>query len=257
MLVALIATASANAAVITWSAPRTIVDDLDVSTDGALVVAHNLGSFDNPSAMVNGVTFTPFVTSTPVNTTGNVTLSAATTVFGRNTGFGEIFGPFAALSTDYQALLESASFTGSATAGAAPAMISLALNGLTPGAQYQFQWWANQSDPASFDPLAPAPAVPFTTATAGNSVTLNRTGFGPDNIGQFALGVFTADASASQAITFAGPAPRNLVNAFQLRQLNAPTVPEPGSCIFGFALAGFVFRSASCRHRTRIHSLVK
>ena len=144
-LFALLAAASAQAASITWGVPQTIAGDTDVSTSGTLIVAHNLGSFGNASPILNGVTFAPFVTSTLVNTTGNVTMSASSTVFGANTGFGEILPPFSALSPDYQMLLESGSFTGSLTAGATPATISLALNGLTPGAQYQFQWWANPS----------------------------------------------------------------------------------------------------------------
>ena len=235
LALSLAATASAHAGLVTWGPATTIVGNTDVSTSGTLVVAHNLGGTGNPPTTVNGVTFTPFVTNGPVNTLGNVTMSAASNIVGAST-FGETVGDFTTLSTSYQTLLESASYTG----GSTPApTITLTLAGLTVGAQYQFQWWTNQSSFFSFDPLAPAPAFPSTTATAGNSVTLTRTGATSGSLGQFAIGVFTADAT-TQSITFTGSNPQTVLNAFQLRALAAPVIPEPGSCLFGIALAGAI-----------------
>ena len=171
-----------------------------------------------------------------MNTVGNVTLSSPANILGAST-FGEVIPPFSNLSPSYQRLLESASFTGGTTP---PPTVTLTLSGLAVGTQYQFQWWANQSSFFSFDPLAPPPpALPTTTATAGNSVSLERTGPDAGSLGQYALGVFTADA-ATQVITFNGSDTRTLLNAFQLRALSAPVVPEPGSCLFGIAVAGAI-----------------
>ena len=52
----------------------------------------------------------------------------------------------------------------------------------------------------------------------------------------FAIGTFTADVP-SQAITFSdGFLP--YVNGFQLREVTAPVIPEPGTALFGLALLG-------------------
>ncbi len=240
----LLAVTSANAGFVSWGAPQTISGDADISTSGAFIEAYNLGTFGVPSTVVNGVTFSPFATSTTSNTVGTATLASSANILGNNTSFGEILPPFSLLTTNYKTLLQSGSYT----VGVAPAAISLTLGGLTPGTQYQFEWWANQSDPLSFDPNAPPPALPSTTATAGNSVTLVRTGLAPGSVGQFAIGTFTADA-ASQVVTFNGSDTKTLLNAFQLRQLGTTAVPEPGSCLFGFATMGFLLRSASRRRR--------
>lgn len=231
----LAAAASAHAGLVTWGLPTTIAGGSDVSTSGTLVVAHNLGGAGIPSAAVNGVTFTPFVTNGPSNTVGNVTLSSAANILGAST-FGEVVPPFSTLlPATYRTLLESASFTG----GSPAPTITLALAGLSVGTQYQFQWWANQSSFFNFDPNASAPAFPTTTATAGNSVSLARTGAVSGTLGQYAIGVFTADAT-TQSIAFTGSNPQTVLNAFQLRALAAPVVPEPGSCLFGIAVAGAI-----------------
>ena len=251
LVASLFAAASAQAGFVTWSSPQTIFDHHDVSTAGTLVVANNLGTFGNASATVNGVTFTPFATSTisNTNTAGNVTLSASSAIVGNNSDFGdELVAPFATLTDDYKALLRSGSFAFAATFP--PPTISMELKSLTPGAQYQFQWWAHESEPSSFDPFAPPPpANPATTATSGvNSVTLERRGNLAGSVGQFALGVFTA-TSATQSITFNGSDAKTLLSAFQLRQLSTPAVPEPGTALFGLALSGVALRSSSRRRR--------
>lgn len=246
-LLSLVAATSANAGFVTWSAPETITGDADVSTAGTLVVAHNLGVAGNTSATVGGVTFTPFATSTPVNTLGNVTMSAASNISGTNFDFGDFVPPFTDISGDYQTLLQSASFT----TGAVPPTISLSLAGLIPGADYQFQWWVHQSSDFSSDPGFPPPGVPTTTATSGGSVTLDRNGLVPGTLGQFAIGSFTADA-APQVITFNGSDIRTVISAFQLRQVSAPPIPEPGSFLFGIAVSGFLLSSTSRRRRAGV-----
>ncbi len=221
----------------TWNAPQTIVGNGDVSTTGALIVAHNLGASGNSSATVNGVTFTPFATNGSVNIVGNVKLSSTANILGNNVNFGDIVPPFSDLSPDYQTLLQSGSYTNGLFP---PPEITLTLSGLSIGTPYQFQWWANQSSLASFSPFPP-PSGPMTTATAGGSVTLTR--YNPaTEIGQFAIGTFTADA-ASQVITFSGGDNRTLLNAFQLRAFSAPAIPEPGTGLFALALSGVALSS--------------
>ena len=190
---------SVHAGFVTWSAPQTIMGNSDVSTTGTLVVAHNLGAPGNSSAMVNSVTFTPFGTNGTVNILGNVKLSATTNILGDNINFGEIVAPFSDLTPAYQTLLQSGSYT---TGLFPPPEITLTLSGLSVNTQYQFQWWANQSSFFSFDPTPP-PGIPTTSATAGGTVSLDRTGFAPGSLGQFAIGTFTADAT-SQVIKFNG-----------------------------------------------------
>lgn len=245
LALSLAAASCAHAGFVTWGAPQTIVDDNDVSIAGTLVVAHNLGRPGNASATVHGVTFTPFGTNAPVNTLGNVRMSAAANILGDNINFGEIVSPFVDLSEEYQKLLQSGSYT---VGFFPPPNITLTLSGLNVGTPYQFQWWANESSFFSFDPNAPAPALPSTTATAGGSVSLVRTGLAPGSLGQFAIGSFTADA-ASQDIVFSGSDTKTLLSAFQLRAFPAPPIPEPGAGLFALALSAVAFRSLSSRRR--------
>ena len=105
------------------------------------------------------------------------------------------------------------------------------MNGLTPGNQYEFQWWDNYS-------TNPGSGQGIVTATAGNSITLNGNPSGIDGgLGQFGIGRFVADATGSQAITFSSPPVGGagaLVNSFQLR--NTTPVPEPSTALFGLVL---------------------
>ena len=88
----------------------------------------------------------------------------------------------------------------------------------------------------------------MTTATSGGSVTLARQGVSPGSVGQFAIGTFTADV-ASQVFTFTGSDTKTVVNAFQLRALAAPTIPEPGSCLFALAISSVVLHSRHSRRK--------
>ena len=200
---------------------------LDVSTAGTFVGALHFG---NPAAntTVNGVTFTginpgPFTANTI--TSGDFTLATANPASAFSAaGSGGVIAPFTTLSASYQSLLRGVLQIGNA----APPTLTLTMNNLMAGATYQFEWWNDTSNnPANFT----------TTATAGNAVTLNSN---PGNnlnggLGQYAIGTFVADATTSQAITFAGDGDK-VLNGFQLRQLAPPTVPEPGSALFGLAL---------------------
>ena len=206
-----------HAAVINWGAATNISGDLDVSTAGTLVGAFNLG---NPptDTTVNGVTFTGLLPSGNDFTSGNFNFATEGTFAAAGGGSGA--APFSTLSAPYQALLSTALGVNSTPPAFDPSAFTLTMNNLVAGQTYQFEWWFNFSGNG-------APLV-TTTATAGNSVTLNQNTSGAVNggLGQFALGTFVADGTNSQAITFANTAggAGNLINGFQLRQ-----VPEPST----------------------------
>ncbi|HEV3410084.1 MAG TPA: VPDSG-CTERM sorting domain-containing protein [Chthoniobacterales bacterium] len=215
---------SAGAASITWGTPQHITGASDVSTNGTLIGAFNVGATGVPSTTVNGVTFQSFATSNGNGSSGNFTTTGSGGVFETNTGKGSANPPFSSLPAAYQTLLQSASV---------PVFdpITLTISGLIAGLQYQFQWWANDSS-TSFGQ---------TTAMAGNSVTLEHNVQDVNGgLGQWVIGSFTADA-ATQTIAFEGDGDFGAFNAFQLRQISQPTgqVPEAGStlallaCAFG------------------------
>jgi hypothetical protein len=141
--------------------------------------------------------------------------------------------PFTNLSPGYQELLSSLN-------GSFVNPLTLTMSALVPGATYQFEWWVDQSELNS--PLDPRPIV---TATAGNAITLaaNTSPSTDGGLGQFALGIFTGDASGHQTITFdtsiTGPGlliPVDL-NGFQLRE-----IPEPSAlALLVVSVVGLLF----------------
>lgn len=234
ILVAALVVASSNSAKaapppIVWDSPQTVSGDSNVSTTGSLVYAFTFGGTAAPSsATVNGVTFSPFtlpggiVTSATV---GSVTISESPgTLFGSNS-FGTASAPFSGLSSSYQSLLGSGVYADTA------ANITVTLGGLTPGQQYQLQWWTNNSSNILSNY---GETFTNTTATAINSVTLdaNTTDL-VGGVGQYAIGTFTA-AGSTQAFllseTSGGFNP--LINALQVR-----AVPEPALSLLGIVAA--------------------
>jgi VPDSG-CTERM motif len=230
----------AQGASITWSAPQDITGDSDVSTNGSLVGAFNLGngppsSLSSPgSPTVNGVTFQEFAVpngTTTSATMGNFTMTSANNFDSRNGNAASADPPFANLSAGYQTLL--ASFVGQSP-------WTLTISGLTLGTQYEFQWWINFSSAGAND---------HTSATARGTVTL---GWNPSDtdggVGQFALGTFTANAT-TQAITFDSPDFEGIVSGFQLRQTGPAGVPDSGST-FGLLLLAVATLFGASRFRS-------
>jgi hypothetical protein len=211
----------ARADIIVWSAPQDITGDADVVTAGTTFGAVDLGNTTATGTTVNGVHFAALgILATASATSGNFQFnSPAGSLVG-----GSTLAP-SGLSPAYQLLFTS----GINNTNLNP--ISLTISSLTPGNQYEFEWW-NNAQVAGGRP---------TTATAGNSVSLTG------NPGQFATGTFTAD-STSQVITF-GPAANSTeaLTAVQLRDLGpASVVPAPSSLAalgMGVAtLAGYTYR---------------
>jgi hypothetical protein len=241
-------TGRADAAFITWGSAQGITGDTDVDTKGTLVAAFNLGNAgvaNTPS--INGVTFVglaiPNGFAGPVSDpSGNFTFAIVPTQvhgnpvtipFQSQNGVTSTNSPFASLSSPYQDLLSS--FTGGELLDSQNEIaqtFSLTMKGLTVGHTYEFEWWSNTSGAVS--------TQGFTTATAGNGVTLVDNSAGPrganigdGGVGQFAIGTFTAYAT-SEVITFTGassPTQGSVLNGLELRDLTPAVtgVPEPAS----------------------------
>ena len=230
----------AEAAFITWGLAQGITGDTDVDTKGTLVSAFNLGATGVADTTVNGVTFTGLALIGTSVTSGNFTfdivptnlppVGLVTLPFVSLNGNTSANPPFANLSSSYQGLLSS--FSGGELLNGQPNVIqvfTLTMNGLKVGHTYEFEWWSDRSTDVS--------TQTFTTASAGNSVTLfvnNLTGQmdRDGGVGQFAIGTFTADAT-SEVITFTGDSPTSgsIMNGLELRDLGPAqtAVPEPAS----------------------------
>jgi hypothetical protein len=230
---------------IVWGSPQTVSGDSDVSTNGSLVYALTFGGTAAPSsATVNGVTFSPFTIPGGFPTTvtvGNVTLSESPGLLFGSNSFGTASTPFSGLSTDYKTILGSGAYADN------PVSITVSLNGLTNGQDYEVQWWTNNS--ANITPQFGG-GFTNTTATAINSVTLDaNTTNAVGGLGQYAIGTFTASGTTQAFLlseTSGGFNP--LINALQVR-----AVPEPTTSVFVLlgATAGLV---AWRRHSARASS---
>jgi hypothetical protein len=246
----LVAAPAARGAVITWGSATNVNADGDVSTTGTLINASNVGFLGTPSSTVNGVTFLPMIFTSPGASSESVTVGNATLTIPAN-AFNGVSPPNslgaapAGVSPSYQKMLSSVVFATSMT---------LQFSSLVVGAQYQFQWWANEDGLASLDVI--------TQATAGNTVTLHSD---PTNavgvVGQFAIGTFTADASTETISFTPGPGSSGglaVLSGFQLSQLTTgPTgggggggVPLPPA-VWGGMLAGLACCAAASRMKQR------
>ena len=225
--------AGAEGSVITWGTPTTISGDADVRTGGSLVAAFNM---NGNTVSVNGVPFAswtfPFMATT--TTMGNFTITESPGHLLAYSTLGSASSPFASLTSNYQTLLSSAVSSDDNNA------ISLTINGLTLGQQYQFQWWLNASQyNGTGSGFRTTAAAPLSVGLDDN--TSNAIG----GVGQTVVGTFTA-GDVFETITFTGTdgtqAPT--INAFQLR-----AVPEPSS--LGLLALGVLLTSAARRPRSR------
>lgn len=213
----------ARAADINWGTPQQITGDSDVSTNGALIGAFNVGDTGVPSTTVNGVTFQSFPAPGGNGSSGNFTMTGGGGVFQSNTGGGSTMPPFSNLSPQYQTLLSSyvIPLFGPAT---------LTISGLMVGGSYEFQFWSNNSsDMFSYQITATGGSNSVSLASNGKSMEGGR--------GQFVLGSFAADAT-TQSISFIGDGDGGFLNGVQLR-----AVPEPatGGLLLMSVLMGLVY----------------
>ena len=198
-----------RAATIKWGRVTDVSGDANVSTTGALVSAYSFSGVPIPtSPVVNGVTFTGLAAADTRKSVafGGDTIASS----GGICSYGH-YGAPSNFSSAYKSLLTSAFYS---SVGTDP--LILTLNNLAPGTNYQFEAWVNDARS-----LAPT-RTEKVSGNAGNSVTLAYH-TGKPGVGQFVLGIFTADSTGRQAITLTGIGNTGAqINAFQLRAL-----PEP------------------------------
>lgn len=236
IVIAIVATC-AHAADINWGAPQQISGDSNVSTNGSLIGAFNLGDLGVPSTTVNGVTFQSFAAPGANGTSGNFTLATASGGGASNTNGSAAAAPFNTLSAAYQTLLSSYIATLFTS--------TLTISGLTIGMQYEFQVWSNRSSIPLGSEVVIDGGNNSTFLSSNPSATIG-------GMGQWVRGTFTADA-ATQMIGFSGDEEvGGYLNAFQLRQLQQPSaVPEGSSTIalLGVAiiLLGWLHRQLQAR----------
>ena len=198
-LAALALTATVRAAPVTWSVPATIAGDGDVSTNGAGVFAYCYSS--SPPVTLNGVSFTAEVA-------GGITWTS-TDPASPNT-YPDYAGA-SALSAAYKQVLYGSRYNNTT------APLTLTLNNLTAGHQYQVQVWVDDS-------RAQYNRNQNLTSSGGNTINLNyNTGTGTGTTGQFSIGTFTA-TTTTQAFTLTGNV-LSQVNAIQLRDLSGMAAP--------------------------------
>ncbi len=182
--------------------------DSDISTNGTLVIAHNLGSAT--SVTHNGVTFV-----------GSVTPVLGTATFSTDYYTGGAIGSLS--EADANAMLDTLDFVG----GVGSSLTTL--GSLTIGATYEIQLF--YSSGPSHDV---GYATPSGDASEQYEINVSVTSTTP----QVVTGTFTAD-QALQDIHSAVAGGQNLqINAYQLR-----LIPEPSSAaLFGLAGIGLVLR---------------
>ena len=202
---AVAAPATVPAAPVTWSPAVTASANTDVFSNGVALYAYCGTATTN-----NGVIFTA---STSGTAWGSVTLAGLGS-YAANT-FGFAGAPFSGLSTSYSNILSGAAYGG--TTG-----ISATLGGLTPGHDYAVQVWLDDSRNSS----GVWNRTETLSSTNGNSVTVAfNSAQAAGGVGQYAIGYFVADSSASQKILFTagGTSPSGQLNAINVRDLGIST----------------------------------
>jgi hypothetical protein len=225
---------SLGAATINWGLATNIVDDNDISTNGTLVRAYNLGGGDvtvntvaftgNSDAAVSGVySVTDAHIVTPVPNSNNILYVA-----GRGPG-----GSFAG-GTGYASLLDSTAYAAGANAnGGGNNKYAFQLTNLTIGGVYQLQIWFNDSRSTSTNRrgMVDGIMVDYNTGTSNSGVSTGGA------TGQYLIGEFTADA-ATQSFDFVGSGGESVgaqLNGYQLRLIPEPSITLLGG--LGFAIA--------------------
>jgi hypothetical protein len=199
-------------------------DVLAVSGGNVLIGAYSIGQGSN-GGTVNGVTFTavaPSGTSTALGS--NITLSSTAGMGGAPYGASTGGGAFAALPSDYQAIISQSTYSDSA----APLVVTL--SNLTVGANYTANFWFQYSDGAygNNDTVA----VGATTSGAAywnyNYSVLNDSSAGGNGAGQFITATFTA-TSSSEVFDLTGADAGSPITPIISALEVVESVPEPST----------------------------
>ena len=209
---AVLAPATVPGAAITWGPATAASADTDVYSNGVALYAYCEAATTN-----NGVIFTAVSSGT---TWGSVTIGGMGSYYANT--FGYAGSPFNGYSASYSNILSGAAAGGTAAGSAT-------LNGLTPGHDYAVQVWVNDSRNNS----GVWTRTETVSSTGGNSVSLAFNTFqAAGGVGQYAVGTFTADSTATQAITFTpagGSSASAQLNAISVRDLGVSTKTWLGS----------------------------
>jgi PEP-CTERM motif-containing protein len=214
--------ATANGANIIWQAPTTISGASDVSTLGTLVGTWAPGddAYNPDSLPVNGVTF---------NAYGSGPFNSFISISGNDDHYTGYNSPGTA-DNNYNTILKAAVYSyGSA--------ISLTWGGLTPGDTYLLEFWVQ-------DGRNSVTAERSETLTGGaNTSAALAYGSGSTGPGQYILGAFVADGTATETLTLNASGgndigPSAQINLLQLRDITP--VPEPSTLAFLAMGAGAV-----------------
>ena len=179
------------AATITWGTPTTVSGDADVLVTGTNVYAY----FEGGSAAnqtINGVTF---VNAGGTTTWGNVAFSGSGTFAYGTNAFGANVAPFAGLSSAYSNILSGGIWI---SGGAA---VTVTLNNLIVGHQYNVQFWSNDS-------RFPGVQTNRYNSLSGNWGVGNQLLFNSTHVlggvGQYVIGTFVADATSQSFVVTGG-----------------------------------------------------
>src|SRR6266436_4390571 len=172
--------AGANAADITWQAPTTISGASDVSTLGTLVGTWAPGddAYNPDSLPVNGVTF---------NAYGSGPFNSFVSTSGIDAHYTSYNSP-ATGDNNYDTILKAAVYSNGSS-------ISLTWGGMTPGDTYLLQFWVQDGRNSMT-----AERSETLTGGAHTSAALAY-GSGSSGPGQYILGTFVADNTATHTLT--------------------------------------------------------
>ncbi|MEU6602187.1 DUF1593 domain-containing protein [Streptomyces flaveolus] len=223
---------------VTWSSPKSINSDKDVSTKGSLVRAANLtadAAGFNTATTVNGVRFdaAPFVGDTTNLANGDTVVATDNAARGVSTGLGgDDAAPFSALSPEYKALLRTGYYNEAPTDVTAisnnvkeRAGETLTLNNLKVGQKYQLQFWVNDYRVGAAG-ANPKPDFSTVVDDGNRRVALqHNTQNVQGGTGQYVIGTFVA-TSTTKTFNLAGNNAKEssnnrsaVFNAYQLRAL--------------------------------------
>ncbi len=193
---------AANAATITWGTPMAISDPSDVSTEGILAIAVNVGS--DTAQEVNGVIFQLDGWAVSI-TSGVYSVTLPYSWYNANGGFWS--GDEPGGSESYGSALNSARFHQSNRA------VVNTISGLTAGSKYEIQIWScdNRGGTEGRYGL-------WDNGAGGTGVTLDF------DSAPYAIGTFTADVGGTQTFT---NGPQGDPSYCQLGMLQVRLIPPP------------------------------